>query len=332
MFGSDEEIKDKENELYAPWYYLRARLHEKGYVATTTYKANFDLKSAHRIVFMNMPDELRSPSHRFRLNLQRIKAMVKNSTIIPKLYKKILRDGFQEKLALMIWEPSVVVPENDREDLHKLFPRVFTWNDRFLKKNSIYKQVRWPQPYKISPLSPGKSFNDRKLLVNFSGNKTSNQPRELYSERKTVIEYMRDNLPESFDHYGPGWEGYPQWKGVVDSKFDIYPDYRFGLCYENLLGEPGYITEKIFDCLRAGCVPIYWGDPNIEKVIPPQTYVDRRKYSSTPELIQALINMNESEWNKYIEAGKEYLKSDAFKKFLPEEFARLVIQGLDLEN
>ena len=35
-------------------------------------------------------------------------------------------------------------------------------------------------------------------------------------------------------------------------------NYRFNLCPENSLGE-GYITEKIFDSIRSGCIPIYWG-------------------------------------------------------------------------
>lgn len=34
-------------------------------------------------------------------------------------------------------------------------------------------------------------------------------------------------------------------------------NYRFNLCPENSLGE-GYITEKIFDSIRSGCIPIYW--------------------------------------------------------------------------
>lgn len=331
MFGSDDEVKDKENELYAPWYYLRARLLERGFIATTTYNAGFDIKNAYRVVFMNIPDELRSTSHRVKFQLQKVKATLTGKVKAPSLYKQILKAGLQDKLTLMIWEPSVVIPENGREDLHQLFPRVFTWNERYLNKKSIYKQIRWPQPYKIPPIPPGASFSKRKLLVNFSGNKTSSHPRELYSERKKVIEYMKDHCPLDFDHFGPGWEGYPQWKGFADSKFEIYPKYKFGLCYENLLDEPGYITEKIFDSIRGNCVPVYWGDPNIQELIPEDVYIDRRKYSSTQELIFALSNITENEWKLRLEAGQKYIESDDFKKFLPEEFSQLVIKGLELD-
>ena len=43
-----------------------------------------------------------------------------------------------------------------------------------------------------------------------------------------------------------------------DDKFKFLANYRFNLCPENSLGE-GYITEKIFDSIRSGCIPIYWG-------------------------------------------------------------------------
>lgn len=43
-----------------------------------------------------------------------------------------------------------------------------------------------------------------------------------------------------------------------DNKFKFLANYRFNLCPENSLGE-GYITEKIFDSIRSGCIPIYWG-------------------------------------------------------------------------
>jgi len=33
--------------------------------------------------------------------------------------------------------------------------------------------------------------------------------------------------------------------------------HRFAICFENCVF-PGYVTEKIFDCFLAGCVPVYW--------------------------------------------------------------------------
>lgn len=43
-----------------------------------------------------------------------------------------------------------------------------------------------------------------------------------------------------------------------DDKLRFLARYRFNLCPENTLGD-GYTTEKIFECIEAGCIPIYWG-------------------------------------------------------------------------
>ena len=37
--------------------------------------------------------------------------------------------------------------------------------------------------------------------------------------------------------------------------------YQFNICPENS-NHKGYVTEKIFDAILAGCIPIYWGSDN----------------------------------------------------------------------
>ena len=40
----------------------------------------------------------------------------------------------------------------------------------------------------------------------------------------------------------------------------------FNICVENA-SVKGYVTEKIFEALEAGTIPIYWGDRNPEPAI-----------------------------------------------------------------
>jgi len=47
---------------------------------------------------------------------------------------------------------------------------------------------------------------------------------------------------------------------------DFYKEYKFVLAIENSSGE-NYITEKLFNALRAGIIPIYWGSQNINQLI-----------------------------------------------------------------
>ena len=61
-----------------------------------------------------------------------------------------------------------------------------------------------------------------------------------------------------------------QWNNTIgttllpgtENKLQFIRDYRFVISFENS-SNPGYATEKIIEPLMAGCIPIYWGDPEI---------------------------------------------------------------------
>ena len=46
-----------------------------------------------------------------------------------------------------------------------------------------------------------------------------------------------------------------------DNKVSYLKQFKFNLCPENY-DTYGYVTEKIFDAIEAGCIPIYWGSEN----------------------------------------------------------------------
>lgn len=46
-----------------------------------------------------------------------------------------------------------------------------------------------------------------------------------------------------------------------DDKFKYLKNYKFNLCPENS-NYPGYCTEKVFEAIKCGCIPIYWGSDN----------------------------------------------------------------------
>ena len=50
-----------------------------------------------------------------------------------------------------------------------------------------------------------------------------------------------------------------------DRKNDFLKQYRFNICPENS-DTPGYVTEKIFDSVQAGCIPIYWSEKNLSEI------------------------------------------------------------------
>lgn len=48
-----------------------------------------------------------------------------------------------------------------------------------------------------------------------------------------------------------------------NNKIEYLKDFKFNLCPENTISD-GYITEKLLDSFKSGCIPIYNGDENIE--------------------------------------------------------------------
>lgn len=116
---------------------------------------------------------------------------------------------------------------------------------------------------------------------------------------------------------------YPSWRGPVKSKLAILQRYRFCICFENSL-YPGWITEKIFDCFRCGCVPVYFGDSHVESHIPGGTFLDMRKFRSYEDLYTRMKNMPDSEFLCYIDNIRNFMNSESSAVFSSDHFAETI--------
>ena len=164
-------------------------------------------------------------------------------------------------------------------------------------------------------------FEEKKLCTAIICNKWSAHPNELYSERKKVVDFFEKNSTNDFDFYGRWWGPvYKNYKGPVDKKVNYLKHYKFCFCYENIKDVPGYVTEKIFDCFAAACVPIYLGAPNVEDYIPQNCFIDRRKFTSDQQLYDYLKNMSKDQYEKYLTSAHQFLQSDKAKLFSTENF------------
>lgn len=56
------------------------------------------------------------------------------------------------------------------------------------------------------------------------------------------------------------------------AKLEFLSQFTFNLCFENSQA-PGYLTEKPFDALISGAVPIYEGDPGVSQWIDPTALI-----------------------------------------------------------
>ena len=115
------------------------------------------------------------------------------------------------------------------------------------------------------------------------------------------------------------------YKGPVRSKADTLSRYSFAICFENQILD-GWVTEKIFDCLAAGTVPVYLGAPDIERWVAPECFIDMRMFSGYDELRAYLHDLSPSEIDAYREAGREYFHSEQYQPFTKQAFADIFSQ------
>lgn len=256
------------------------------------------------------------------------------------------------KSILLLFESELIRPDNWDKSAHDRFKSIFTWRDdwvdglKYVKSNFAH---RFPEPGLTLP------FSDQQLCTLIAGNKSVSHPLELYSKRREAIDWFEANAPEDFEYFGVGWErsylkggfatklmrktGVLNWLpekpsrcygGAVDSKIETLRRFRFSICFENAQGIPGYITEKIFDSFFAGCVPVYWGAPNITDHVPPECFVDFREFRSYSDLHAFLKSMSESQYAGYLNAIQTFLGSPNADPFRAEKFAENFIQNVEL--
>lgn len=77
----------------------------------------------------------------------------------------------------------------------------------------------------------------------------------------------------------------------------------------------GYITEKIFDCIYAGTIPLYLGAKNVNDLIPEEAYIDCRKFSSWEEVHGKVMGMSREEIQSMRAAGRAFIQSEYGMKY-----------------
>jgi hypothetical protein len=90
----------------------------------------------------------------------------------------------------------------------------------------------------------------------------------------------------------------------------------------------GYVSEKIFDCFFAGTIPIYLGAPDIERYVPPETFIDLRQFRSYADLERFVNDIDDKTAHRYIEAATDFLSSSVYDRYSQAQFARTLVDSL----
>jgi len=167
--------------------------------------------------------------------------------------------------------------------------------------------------------------------------------REIYLDRILAIQHF--SRYSDFSLYGLGWDrpipvlnavqaqlARHVWAGPLEysRKREVMSNFKFALCFENCVF-PGYITEKIFDCLLSGCIPVYFGAPDISDFVPAQTFIDYRQFENYSDLDQFLRGMTETEARRYLDTAHDFLASPAFDKFTVDYFINDILNTIEQE-
>ena len=117
------------------------------------------------------------------------------------------------------------------------------------------------------------------------------------------------------------------YRGRVDSKYETTSRYTFAITYENMELD-GWINEKIFDAFLVGTVPIFRGAPDVTDYIPPECFIDARKFATHQELEDCLRSLTAVEIATYRENGRAFIESDAYHPFTKRAFADLLVSAM----
>ena len=185
---------------------------------------------------------------------------------------------------LVAWEPYVVDCKNYKQRNLREFGFIYAPSVVWAKEmNAI--PFKWPQDaITQEDSSQNWTQRDSKVVV-IQGNKFSAVRGEMYSTRRRAIKAFND---DDLRLYGTNWNKglaydfhkwlrsaldsplndfslyslngigskYVNYEGPVNSKIDVLKKYKVSLVIENSLD---FVSEKLFDAVRAGCIVVYVG-------------------------------------------------------------------------
>jgi len=145
-----------------------------------------------------------------------------------------------------------------------------------------------------------KIYEKTKLLSIVASNKNYAPGHKLRHE------IISKNLHKNLELWG---SGYKWFSDEPEDRLKPFKDYMYVIVVENCK-HPNYFTDKIIDCFASGCIPIYWGDPNIDQHFNGNGFY---KWNTIEDLTKILEKINQDDYF----SKKDYIKDnyEKFKKF-----------------
>lgn len=173
------------------------------------------------------------------------------------------------------------------------------WNQKSLYNNGtfLFQNLR-SVPQKPEPYQRWRASGRRGVAL-----MTYPMNQHTYLDISYRLEVALDGYKRGLiDIYGKGWP-----TGIVKgnsregtwwlSKPEIVSNYDFNLSFENCC-QPYYVTEKLWDSILNGCLPIYRNNGTIYDDFPRGSFLDIEDYTTKEKLWEHIESMSLDEWNR----------------------------------
>jgi hypothetical protein len=235
---------------------------------------------------------------------------------------------------LVVYEPRVVIPANYRPSTRRQYGTIIG-----MSPAAAPTFLPWPQrDWRADPVGENPRIPGTTALIN--ANKLSSVRGSLYGLRRRVIaQFDADGLPLTLA--GSGWDragralltenarslayalvnrvpidprewavalplsGSVDYIGRIEKKDDVLLRSEFAVVIEN---SATYVSEKLFDAVIAGCVPLYVG-PSLAPFGIPETVVIALPQDPT-SFTAAVRNLSAETKQKVLAAGRAWLADD----------------------
>lgn len=238
---------------------------------------------------------------------------------------------------LLLWEPKAVMPWQYQIRNYSAFDLVIPMSI-WRAQNLGLREYAY-HPYNFDGIKPITSNSGRtKRVVMINSAKFSSGCSSLYGLRRAASKELFD-IGADYSLYGNNWQmpkimevrkratslknsllarekiclrefasqlwySFPEYKGWVESKFEILSQFQLSLVIEN---DQDWVTEKIFDSLYAGAIPIYVG-PDLSEKFPKLEECVIRAKANTDDLVRRVIETTDEEIESRQIAIREFLR------------------------
>lgn len=248
---------------------------------------------------------------------------------IPDLYK--MMDDDLEKPEGQKWVAWSLESEENYPLLQsREFMSFFDYTMTYRQNADIvqaYYQFDYPERLLQIPEVPFREKKDICMMISSPCNRSRRQ--------EYLYELMR-YIP--IDSYGKLFHNCTlEHDGGRESKLELYEKYKFVIAFENSCGID-YVTEKFYDPMLSGAVPVYFGASNIQEFTPgDDCFVDVRQFESPEALAAFLTEACKDEYHyNHFQAWRKHPLNPVFlqKTFMQREhlFIRLCRLILTIEK